>query len=165
MMVFLAILRDLGPYAWFIVGTLFLMAEVVLPGINLIWFGLAASATGALDLAWPSLTGDRLGWEGQMVAFIAVATLSVLGARLIAARRTDDGADRVNRDPTSHIGRELVLADAIVAGQGRVIWGDSLWRVTGPDLPAGMRVRVVGIVGSTLRVEPAVRVAPRERVA
>ena len=154
MMVLLAVLRDLGPYAWFIVGALFLIAEVVLPGINLIWFGAAASATGLVALAWPPLFAAVLGWEGQMAAFIAFAAISVIGARFLAARRFDDGIDRVNRDPSVHIGRELVLAEPIVAGTGRAVWGDSLWRVTGPDLPAGLRVRVVGIDGSTLRVEP-----------
>ncbi len=165
MMMFLAILGDLGPYAWFIVGALFLIAEVVLPGINLIWFGAAASATGAAALAWPPLFGTHLGWEGQMIAFIAFAAVSVVGARFLAARRTDDGADRVNRDPSAHIGRELVLAEAIVAGQGRAVWGDSFWRVTGPDLPAGLRVRVVGVDGAILRVEPAAATAPSPRMA
>ncbi|RAI00294.1 hypothetical protein DLJ53_18985 [Acuticoccus sediminis] len=164
-MLLLAVLRDLGPYAWFIVGALFLIAEVVLPGINLIWFGAAASATGLAALAWPPAFGSGLGWEGQMVAFIGFAAVSVIGARFLAARRFDDGADRVNRDLTAYVGRELVLAEPIVAGHGRAHWGDSLWRVTGPDLPAGERVRVVGVDGATLRVEPVHAVLGEARTA
>ncbi|MEM8665256.1 MAG: NfeD family protein [Pseudomonadota bacterium] len=148
MMIFLAILRDLGPYAWFIVGSLFLIAEVVLPGINLIWFGAAASAVGAILLAYP------LGWEWQMVLFLTLAAASVVAARQIAARRDGDDADQVNRGPTAMIGRELALAEPIVNGAGRAHHGDSLWRVAGPDQPAGARVRVVGLDASTLVVEP-----------
>ena len=161
MMILLSILRDLGPYAWFIVGALFLIAEVVLPGVNLIWFGLAASATGASVLLWPVLSGALLGWQGQMLAFMLFAAVSVLLARTIASRRDDDGADRVNRDPSAYVGRELVLAEPIVGGSGRATWGDSLWRVSGPELPAGMRVRVVGVEGNMLRVEPVPREVQR----
>ncbi|WP_420391360.1 NfeD family protein [Acuticoccus sp.] len=154
MMLVLAVLRDLGPYAWFIVGALFFIAEVVLPGVNLIWFGLAASLTGTVGLAGPALLGEAVGWEMQMVSFIAFAAVAVLAARLVVGRRPDDGADRVNRSPTAYIGREVILAEPIVGGTGRVTWGDSLWRVAGPDLPAGTRVRVVGVEAATLAVEP-----------
>ncbi|MGT2486861.1 NfeD family protein [Methylobacterium oryzae CBMB20] len=32
---------------------------------------------------------------------------------------------------------------------------DTLWRVEGPDLPAGVRVRVIAVGGTILRVEAA----------
>lgn len=160
MILALAVLRDLGPYAWFIVGTLFLIAEVMLPGINLIWFGAAASLTGGLVLAWPSLAPGALGWEGQMVSFIGFAAAAVVAGRILAARHPDDGRDRVNRSPSAHIGRELVLAESIVDGSGRARWGDSLWRVVGPDLPAGAKVRVIGVEAATLRVEPVAAQSP-----
>ncbi|MEO1103899.1 MAG: NfeD family protein [Pseudomonadota bacterium] len=150
-MVALGILQDLGPYAWFIVGALFLIAEVILPGVNLIWFGAAASATGLLLFAVP------LEWQGQMVAFLVFAGLSVLFARFLAARQVDDGADQVNRGPATLIGRELALAEPIVNGTGRALYADGTWRVAGPDRPAGTRVRVIGIDASTLVVEPIER--------
>ncbi|WMS41174.1 NfeD family protein [Acuticoccus sp. MNP-M23] len=151
MIVFLAILRDLGPYVWFIVGALFLIAEVMLPGVNLIWFGVAASATGLVDLAVP------LGWELQMVCFLAISAISVVAARMITMRSISTGTEEVNRGPSSMIGRELALADPIVNGTGRALFADSTWRVAGADQPAGTRVRVVGIDASTLVVEPVER--------
>jgi len=33
--------------------------------------------------------------------------------------------------------------------------GDTLWRVAGPDLPAGRRIRIVGHEGPVLRVVEA----------
>ncbi|MEM8551569.1 MAG: NfeD family protein [Pseudomonadota bacterium] len=152
LLIILAILRDLGPYTWFIVGALFLIAEVVLPGINLIWFGAAASAVGAMLLAFPGL-----GWEVQMVAFIVCSGLSVAAARVIANRVTAEADDVVNRGPAALIGRQLALAEPIVNGTGRATFADSSWRVTGPDQPAGTLVKVVGIDASTLVVEPVQR--------
>lgn len=148
MMVVLAILQGLGPYAWFLAGAVFLIAEVLLPGINLIWFGVAASLTGVTLFAFD------IDWEAQMASFIAYCAISVIFGRMLAARTEGDGADRVNLGPNQLIGRELALSEPIVNGFGHAYYGDSHWRVTGADQPAGTRVRVTGIEASTLRVEP-----------
>jgi inner membrane protein len=49
----------------------------------------------------------------------------------------------------------FTLDAPIVAGCGRIRVDDSSWRVVGPDTPAGERVRVVRIEGTTLVVEAA----------
>jgi hypothetical protein len=46
------------------------------------------------------------------------------------------------------------LSTPIVAGRGRVQIADAFWDVEGPDLPAGARVRVIGVRGMTLEVRP-----------
>ena len=40
------------------------------------------------------------------------------------------------------IGRTATLTEPITEGRGRIRIGDTMWRVSGPDLPAGARVRV-----------------------
>ena len=35
-------LADLGPWSWFIIGLLLMLAELILPGVFLIWFGISA---------------------------------------------------------------------------------------------------------------------------
>ena len=53
------------------------------------------------------------------------------------------------------MGREFFLDKAIVRGFGIRV-DDSVWRVTGEDMPTGTRVRVVAIEdGSAIRVEKA----------
>jgi membrane protein implicated in regulation of membrane protease activity len=47
-----------------------------------------------------------------------------------------------------------VVVQAIENGSGRVKLGDSEWLVHGPDVAAGDRVRVSGVDGATLLVEP-----------
>lgn len=144
----LAMFTALGPYAWFIVGAVLLTAEVILPGLNLIWFGAAASGVGAILLFTP------LDWTVQIALFIGFSAASVVAARFIAARREGDDADTVNRGADTMIGREVVLAEPITAGHGRAHVADTLWRVTGPDAPAGARVKITGIDAATLVVEP-----------
>ncbi len=57
--------------------------------------------------------------------------------------------------PGPHIGEEIVLNEPISDGFGRVPIGDTVWRVAGPDLPAGRKVRIVGHDGAVLKVEAA----------
>jgi membrane protein implicated in regulation of membrane protease activity len=52
-----------------------------------------------------------------------------------------------------HIGEVLQLEHAIRNGSGRVKLGQRRWRLRGPDLPAGSRVRVTGVDGSVLIVD------------
>ena len=48
-----------------------------------------------------------------------------------------------------------LLGSAFDGGFGRIVLGDTTWRVTGPELPAGERVRIIGVDGATLKVEAA----------
>ena len=48
-----------------------------------------------------------------------------------------------------------MLIEPIVQGSGKAKLGDGFWKVCGPDLPAGARVRVTGVNGTILTVIPA----------
>ena len=58
----------------------------------------------------------------------------------------------LNQRGSEFIGRDFVLHEAISGGRGKIKAGDSLWLVSGADLPAGTSVRVVGQDGVLLRV-------------
>ncbi|MEL7273726.1 MAG: NfeD family protein [Pseudomonadota bacterium] len=148
-------LADLGVWSWFLLGLLLLIGEIVLPGIFLLWFGLAALVVGGLTLLpftdvawWP--------WQAQMVAFGVLSLIFVLmSQRLFPNRQTNDAAAKMNAPLKRFHGREGVLAAAIESGTGRVKLGDTVWRVKGADLPVGSRVKVVGDDGDSLLVESA----------
>ena len=143
----LAIVAALGPaWSWVIVGLVLAGAEIVVPGMFLIWLGLAALATGLSVLVIP------LAWQGQTLLFAALAVALVALATRIH-RRAGPHDTVLNRADRGLIGREAVLAEPIVQGTGRLRFDDTLWRIEGPDLPAGGRVRVVGLSGTVLRVE------------
>ncbi|MFG1464039.1 NfeD family protein [Xanthobacter sp. DSM 24535] len=137
-------------WAWFVIGGLLLLAEVFLPGVFLLWLGLAAIATGGVALVM------ALSWQAQVVIFAILALVAVLAARQIAPK-PDKASDRpfLNRRADGYVGRVFTLEHAIHEGIGRVRIDDTIWRVEGPDLPVGARVKVVAADGPVLRVEPA----------
>lgn len=144
---------DLGVWSWFILGLILLVGEVVLPGIFLFWFGLAALTVGSLTLLpftevawWP--------WQVQLAVFGALSLVLVLvGSKLFPSNRKDDRASKINAPLSRLEGREAVLVDAIENGMGRIKLGDTVWRVKGTDAAAGTRIRVVGTDDNTLVVE------------
>ena len=64
-------------------------------------------------------------------------------------------APLLNQRAAQLIGQTFELVDPIVNGRGSVHAGDTIWRVEGPVLPKGARVKVVGADGSILKVERA----------
>ncbi len=53
------------------------------------------------------------------------------------------------------MGRVFTLEKPIVDGAGTVRIDDTVWRVAGPDAPAGSRVRIVQADGASLTVAAA----------
>jgi len=139
---------SLGIWNWFILGAVLLVLEVLAPGTFMLWFGLAALAVGALSLVidWP--------WQAQLIAFAVLAVAAILLWRRFGAR-ADAESDQpfLNRRAQAFVGRTFTLDKPIVDGGGTVRIDDTVWRVTGPDAPAGSRVRVVAAAGSLLTVE------------
>ena len=74
-------------------------------------------------------------------------------------RAATAAAARATRFSTSAtealVGREFTLEKPIVDGTGTVRIDDTIWRVAGPDAPAGSRVRVVQADGASLTVAAA----------
>lgn len=144
---------ELGPWNWMVLGFLLLAAEILVPGVFLLWIGIAAVLTGALSLQLWSFAFWT--WHIQVLVFLALAMASVwIGKKLVDAREDRETDEPLlNRPVEQLIGRTASLDEAIREGRGRIRLGDTIWRVTGPDLPAGTRVRVVAAKGSDLHVE------------
>lgn len=141
---------QLGNWNWFIAGGVLLAIEVFAPGTYMLWLGLAAIATGVLG--W--IVG--MSWQTQIIIFAVLAVISVLAGRKLQPRAEPD-SDKpfLNRRADGFVGRIFTLDEPIVAGTGRVRIDDTTWRVTGPDCPAGSKVRVEKADGAILIVAPA----------
>lgn len=139
--------------AWGVAGLLLLASELVLPGVFLMWVGLAALGVAAVAVVAETTL------QTQILIFAALAVVfSLSGWRLYSARRARPGAPEpagVNDTFALMVGRTGILVEPIVAGQGKAKFGDSLWLVEGADLSAGTNVRVISQDGVLLRVEPA----------
>ncbi|MEG6507549.1 NfeD family protein [Methyloligella sp. 2.7D] len=139
-----------GPWGWMVLAGVLFVLEVIAPGIFFMWFGLAAAITGLL------VFGFDISWQWQLIWFGILATV-IVGIVVRFLRRHPLKSERplLNERAVSQIGKSYELLDPIVNGRGSVKIGDSVWRVTGPDLPAGTKVKVTGADGTLLSVEAA----------
>ena len=136
---------------WLILGLLLAILEAFAPGVVFIWLGLAAGVVGLLLLAMPEMA-----WEFQVVAFALLSVTAVVLARLYLKRKPlESDQPLLNRRGEQYVGRLLTLEEGIVNGTGWVRVDDSRWKVNGPDLAAGSRVKVTAVEGVVLMVERA----------
>jgi membrane protein implicated in regulation of membrane protease activity len=144
-------LETLAYWDWFIAALVLVILEIFAPGAVFMWLGIAAAVVGAVVFMAPELD-----WKWQFALFAVLAVVSIVVSRRYLKRRplATDHPD-LNRRGAQYVGREYVLDEAVVGGRGRMKVDDSTWRVEGPDLPAGARVRVTAIVGATLHIEAA----------
>ena len=135
-------------WLWLIAGLVLAVAEMVVPGVFLIWFAAAALVVGLLTAAFP------IAAPVQVVLFVVLSLVSVLASRRFLRRYPIQSADPLlNQRGAQLVGRQVVVTQAIQGGHGRVRCGDSEWLAQGPDAEAGSRMTVTGSQGSVLIVE------------
>ncbi|WP_375270501.1 NfeD family protein [Sphingomonas sp.] len=139
-----------GAGAWLIAALLLGIAELVVPGVFLVFVALAAAIVGVTVLALPDLP-----LAAQIGAFAAWSAAAVLiGRRWYRDYPVAGDAARLN-DPTARlVGAVVTVERAIEHGGGRVTLGDGAWPARGPALHAGARARVVAVDAGVLVVEP-----------
>ena len=99
-------------------------------------------------------------WQWQLVWFCLLSvTFVVLAWKYLRKYPLESEQPLLNERAVKHIGEQHALIDPIVNGRGSVKIGDSVWRVTGPELPLGAQVRVIGADGTLLKVVPAAAAA------
>ena len=136
-------------WIWLTLGVLLAGLEMLVPGVYLIWLGIAAIITGVL-------TGLlHLSLPAQVIDFVFLALIIAFSARRWLRESPIVSADPLlNRRGARMVGETAVVVQAIEHGSGRVHIGDSEWIAHGPDTAAGERVRIAGSQGATLLVEP-----------
>ena len=139
---------SLGAWNWFILAALLFLIETLAPGSFMLWLGLSAILVGIISFAvvWS--------WQAQLIAF-AVFALAAFPVWRRFARKNHQPADRpfLNRRTEAYVGRVFTLEKPIVDGVGTVRIDDTVWRVSGPDCPAGSRVKIARADGANLMVE------------
>jgi inner membrane protein len=134
--------------AWACLSLALISAEVMAPGVFLLWLGIAAAVVFGVVLLVP---GIPVLWQALGFIVLSFASIAVYRKHFRQdAERNDQPL--LNRRAEHFIGRNYVLESAIVNGSGRLKIGDAFWTVTGEDLPVGTRVRVVQSDGMVLTV-------------
>jgi membrane protein implicated in regulation of membrane protease activity len=141
---------ELAAHWWWLILALVLgIAEMIIPGVFLIWLGAAALLTGVGTLAF------GLPDTVQFAVFAAAAIVAVyVGRRWFRANPIESSDPLLNDRAARLVGETVLVVEPIMAGQGRVKVRDGVWNARGPDLPSGAHVRVVRVEGSFLVVEP-----------
>ena len=143
-------LQNLALWDWLAFAVLLLIVEVFGTAGYFLWFGTAAAMVGLLLLAFPELSWV---WQFSAFALLSLATAWVWWRRL---RKQPSAAPGLNRRGSELLGGEFLLHEAISAGRGKIKVGDSYWLVSGPDLAAGTRIKVIGQEGIILQVESCI---------
>ncbi|WP_305986763.1 NfeD family protein [Roseibium sp. MMSF_3544] len=141
------LIETLGPWSWFILGLLLLGLEIVAPGSIFLWFGVSALVVGVIAVAFdPS-------WQVLVSIFLVLSVVSLLiGRRMMRKLSSEQGDPGLNQRGSRYIGREFTLEKPLSEGAGNLSIDDTIWRITGPDLPAGTKVKVDSIDGARLVV-------------
>lgn len=133
---------------WWVFGLGMLILEAFMPGAIFLWMGISAAVVGLLLWLIPSM-----GWEIQFLVFALLSVVSVVGWKKYRPRPAPSDRPSLNRRGEQYVGRSFTLSEPISNGVGKLRVDDTTWRISGSDLPAGRRVQVTGVDGTTLRVE------------
>jgi membrane protein implicated in regulation of membrane protease activity len=140
----------LGAWNWMILAAVLFALELVAPGIFLMWFGVAAAATGLIVFRYD------ISWQWQLLWFCGLSLATVLlAAKYLRKHPLESERPLLNERAVQLIGQSFDLVDPIVNGRGSIKTGDTIWRVEGPELPRGARIIVVGADGTVLKVAAA----------
>jgi membrane protein implicated in regulation of membrane protease activity len=136
----------LGTWNWLIFGFILMALELISPGVFLFWLGLAALLVGLVSFALHPF------WQTQLLMFAVFAAIAVPVWRGLANSNVSASNPFLNKRADALVGRVFTLEKPIIDGAGTVRIDDTIWRVAGPDAPAGSRVRIVHADGANLTV-------------
>ncbi|HOU02715.1 MAG TPA: NfeD family protein [Bacteroidales bacterium] len=136
---------------WFILGLVFFLAELVIPGFFIFFFGLGAWAAAITCLIW------NPGINLQIIIFAVVSVLSLVGLRRMIQKKffysKEDLSSAVEDEFT---GREaLALSDFGPDKAGKVEFKGTTWKAESNfKITTGQTVIIVNKENVKLIVEP-----------
>jgi membrane protein implicated in regulation of membrane protease activity len=140
---------------WFLVGLVFLLAELALPGFVIIFFGIGAWITALL-----LLLGLIKSFDSQLVIFLISSVASLIFFRK-KGRSIFEGKTSGKLAPDQSLddikGEKAVVVEAVLPNKlrGKVEFHGTLWQAES-DVPIekGAVVEIVDRVNLTVKVKP-----------
>ena len=136
---------------WFALGLLLLLAELALPGLIVIFFGLGAWLTALAFLLFD------LSFNAQLVVFIAASVLNLVLLRRLLLHKWSYPRYSRNELSEEFIGKNCIVVENIVPGPvgGKVSFRGTTWTAkANTSIPAGETVRIRSKESIILFVEP-----------
>ena len=140
---------------WLALAAAFVALEIVVPGVFLIFLGIASATVGVVLSAIPNLD-----WRFQLLVFAVLAVALIFIGRRVYGRMSEAEDHRLlNRRGDGFVGKSFPLAGRMTGGRGRVRVGDTDWLARlasddAEDIADGSMMQVVAVDGATLVVEP-----------
>ncbi|WP_051360016.1 NfeD family protein [Adhaeribacter aquaticus] len=136
---------------WFTVGLIFLLAELALPGLIIIFFGVGAWITALVTVVF------GLSFNVQLVVFIVASIISLFFLRrfILNKKRNQPQAGKELVD--EFIGHSCLVVQDILPGPfgGKVSFRGTTWNAQANEaIGSGITVRIVSKESIVLFVEP-----------
>jgi membrane protein implicated in regulation of membrane protease activity len=138
---------------WFIAGLVLLLAELALPGLIILFFGLGAWVTASAYLLFD------IGFNSQLVIFMVSSVLSLALLRRFLLKNKNQTVPFLNSNELNRefIGHTCIVSENILPKPvgGRVQFRGTGWKALS-DVPvaAGETVRIIAKDSIVLVVEP-----------
>lgn len=138
--------------SWLVAGLLLSVFELVVPGVYLIWFGLAAFAVSLMVWLAPMNFNSQLLWFAVYSAVFAFA--GFMGYRYIFKRTQAPKAyAHLNNLAEQYVGLKVTVAEDCIDNQTKVKIGDTYWLAySEKPLKKGATAKVVGVKDSLILV-------------
>ncbi len=137
------------PVIWFLIGLVFLLLELALPGLIIMFFGIGAWITAICILIF------HPGLNIQIIIFLLSSILSLaLLRKYLKKKFFHEDKTGVNTLEDEFIGKTAIAETNLVSGrQGRVDFKGTTWNaISDVDIKAGDQVKILNKDSITLIV-------------
>lgn len=132
-----------------IAGLTLIILEVLIPGFFMLWLGVAALITAGVASLF------ELTLQSALITYGVLSMITMIfGYFAYQSLKHNVPIHQLNKRALSLVGESFTLSEPIKGGRGVTAIGDSVWalRAMG-DLPAGTKVKVIGVDGNHLVVK------------
>lgn len=134
---------------WWVIAVVLVILELTVAGtFFFLWIAAAAAITGLIALVAPAI-----GWQGQLFVFALLTVISLVLWHRFRPSESESDLPTLNKRGHQYIGRHFTLDHPIVNGVGKLTVSDTTWKIAGSDMPAGTKVTVTRVEGTSLHVE------------
>jgi membrane protein implicated in regulation of membrane protease activity len=128
---------------WFLAGIAVMLAELVVPGFVILFFGLGCWGAAVAAFLAPDA------YSVQVLVFLIVSIASLLTLRKVAMRIFVGGSEGSETDDLGNVpvGARITLDQDLEAGRiGRVRFRGTLWDAVSEErIPAGSDAEITGV--------------------